>query len=213
MQADFALEDPATFQQVLPIHELGGGRSRTKKTAATATGGGARNGESGKKRPPSPLPGVAPISFKLLHEKVGISCFICTYNISYILPISQHFNAHTIHNTRQLSHYLDVIEVHLTHQIAERSDLFFSTLSSQQELQTHIMSVHQNAIDLRSPSYSILQYTVYYAHNTTLNMSVEVVTKLHVFVQLRYTHNTASLVRVVIFLLLGVMLLLICGSY
>ena len=71
MQADFTLEDPATFQQVLPVQELGGGRSRTKKTAATATGGGARNGEGGKKRPPSPLPGVAPISFKLLHEKVA----------------------------------------------------------------------------------------------------------------------------------------------
>ena len=205
MQADFTLEDPATFQQVLPVQELGGGRSRTKKTAATATaGGGARNGEGGKKRPPSPLPGVAPISFKLLHEKVEIQLFcgidmhvqhkVYTYYLSHnILPLyNAHTHTHTIHNTRQLSHYLDVIEVHLTHQIAERSDLFFSTLSSQQELQTHIMSVHQNAIDLRSPSYSILQYTVYYAHNTTLNMSVEVVTKLHVFVQLRYTHNTAT---------------------
>jgi hypothetical protein len=49
----------------------------------------------------------------------------------------------------KLSHYLDVIEVHLIHQIAQRSDLFFSTLSAQQEMQTHIMTVRQNVMELR----------------------------------------------------------------
>jgi hypothetical protein len=112
MQADFCLEDPATFQQVLPLQGLGPGR-RTKKTT--------RSGESGKKNVTSPsspnTPSTPPVSSKLLHEK--------------------------------LSNYLDVIEVHLAHQIAQRSDLFFSTLSSQQELQDHIMSVRQNVVDLR----------------------------------------------------------------
>jgi vacuolar protein sorting-associated protein 54 len=111
MQADFCLEDLATFQQVLPLQELGPGR-RTKKTA--------RSGERGKKNVTSPspnTPSTPPVSSKLLHEK--------------------------------LSQYLDVIEVHLAHQIAQRSDLFFSTLSSQQELQDHIMSVRQNVVELR----------------------------------------------------------------
>lgn len=49
----------------------------------------------------------------------------------------------------QLTHYLDIIEVHLAYQISQRSDLFFSTLSSQQELQSHIMQVRHQVMELR----------------------------------------------------------------
>ena len=65
MQADFHLEDPTTFQQVVPLQELGPGSRRTKKTA--------RNGESGKKNlssPSSSIPTAPPVSSTLLHEKV-----------------------------------------------------------------------------------------------------------------------------------------------
>ena len=49
----------------------------------------------------------------------------------------------------KLTHYLDVVEVHLAYQISQRSDLFFSTLSSQQEMQTYIMQVRHNVMELR----------------------------------------------------------------
>ena len=72
MQADFCLEDLATFQQVLPLQGLGPAR-RTKKTT--------RSGESGKKNVTSPsspnTPSTPPASSKLLHEKVGVEfCFL-----------------------------------------------------------------------------------------------------------------------------------------
>ena len=49
----------------------------------------------------------------------------------------------------KLTHYLDIIEVHLAYQICQKSDMFFSTLSSQQELQTHIMQVRHEVVELR----------------------------------------------------------------
>ncbi len=49
----------------------------------------------------------------------------------------------------KLTNYLDVIEVHLAYQISQRSDVFFSTLTSQQELQSYIMKVRQEVIELR----------------------------------------------------------------
>ena len=171
MQADFSLEDPGTFQQVLPLQELGPGR-RPKKTAAAG-----RNGESGKKNLSSPSANNTsgpPVSSKLLHEKVELNyCFsvgsiiffshivfstflqfivvaFCSPLLSTTLTPSLPPSLPPSPHVPQLSHYLDVIEVHLAHQIAQRSDLFFSTLSSQQELQSHIMSVRQNAVELRS---------------------------------------------------------------
>ena len=99
-QEDFTLEDPATFQEVLPVAQLLP-RKKKKATAADA----------------SPQPPDNRQTAKLLHEK--------------------------------LTHYLDVVEVHLAYQISQRSDVFFSTLSSQQELQTCIMQVRHNVMELR----------------------------------------------------------------
>ena len=98
-QEDFALEDPATFQEVLPIAQL---LPRKKKKAT---------GDASPQLPDNRQ------TAKLLHEK--------------------------------LTHYLDVVEVHLAYQISQRSDVFFSTLSSQQELQTCIMQVRHNVVELR----------------------------------------------------------------
>ena len=55
----------------------------------------------------------------------------------------------------KLTHYLDVIEVHLAYQISQRSDVFFSTLSSQQELQLYIMQVRQEVVELRQKLRSV----------------------------------------------------------
>ena len=102
LQEDFALVDPATFQEVLPLSQL----LPRRKKKAVSDGGDA-----------SPQPPNSRQTAKLLHEK--------------------------------LTHYLDVVEVHLAYQISQRSDVFFSTLSSQQELQTYIMQVRHNVVELR----------------------------------------------------------------
>lgn len=104
LQEDFTLEDPGTFQEVLPLSQL---LPRKKKKAPTEGGGDS------SPQPPTNSRQTA----KLLHEK--------------------------------LTHYLDVVEVHLAYQISQRSDVFFSTLSSQQELQTYIMQVRHNVVELR----------------------------------------------------------------
>lgn len=89
MQADFMLEDPPTFKEVIPISKLF-----------------PSNSERGVSH-----------SMKFLHE--------------------------------QLTQHLDVIEVHLAHQISQRSDLFFETLSSQQDLQGLITDVRHDVVELR----------------------------------------------------------------
>ena len=105
LQEDFTLEDPGTFQEVLPLSQL---LPRKKKKALPESGD-----SSSLPQPPINSRQTA----KLLHEK--------------------------------LTHYLDVVEVHLAYQISQRSDVFFSTLSSQQELQTYIMQVRHNVVELR----------------------------------------------------------------
>ena len=133
IQRDFSLEDPPTFQEVLPLAKLMPKkknmlRSQTQPTSEKESVGG--EGEKGKeslvevvKAVPEGTRELGPEgtdrhhSFKLLHEK--------------------------------LTHYLDVIEVHLAYQISQRSDVFFSTLSSQQELQSYIMQVRQDVMELR----------------------------------------------------------------
>ncbi len=80
-----------------------------------------------------------------------------------VIPLSQLFPAKrggvvstkegTNHSTKllheQLTQYLDVIEVHLAHQISQRSDLFFETLSSQQDLQELMTDVRHDVVELR----------------------------------------------------------------
>ncbi len=89
MQADFSLEDPQTFKEVIPLSKLF--PSKSERGVAHST--------------------------KLLHE--------------------------------QLTQHLDVIEVHLAHQISQRSDLFFDTLASQQDLQGLMSEVRHDVVELR----------------------------------------------------------------
>lgn len=63
MQADFSLEDPATFQQVLPL----------QKSVSSRKGKQEKEGRSGNKSPSTPeAVDSTPLSSKLLHEKVHV---------------------------------------------------------------------------------------------------------------------------------------------
>ncbi len=117
MQRSFCLEDPPTFQEVLPVAKLLPKKKSSPKSMPEP---------DDSTRTPRPLKGKNKMSslmadnhqsFKLLHEK--------------------------------LTHYLDIIEVHLAYEISQRSDIFFSTLSSQQELQSYIMQIRQDVMELR----------------------------------------------------------------
>uniref|UniRef100_A0A8C2TLB5 Vacuolar protein sorting-associated protein 54 n=1 Tax=Coturnix japonica TaxID=93934 RepID=A0A8C2TLB5_COTJA len=84
MKPDFALEDPLTFNAVLPWSHF-----------STAGGKGNRDAASSK----------------LLQEK--------------------------------LSHYLDIVEVNIAHQISLRSEAFFHAMTSQHELQDYLRKTSQ----------------------------------------------------------------------
>ncbi|KAL4639934.1 vacuolar protein sorting-associated protein 54 [Arapaima gigas] len=90
MKPDFALDDPVTFNAVLPWSHF-----------SVAGGKGSRD--------------VA--SSRLLQEK--------------------------------LSHYLDVVEVNIAHQISLRSEAFFHAMSSQHELQDHLRETARAVAELR----------------------------------------------------------------
>ena len=49
----------------------------------------------------------------------------------------------------QLSHYLDIIEVHIARQISTKSDAFFQAMSSQDKLQDNMMKTCQSIKQLR----------------------------------------------------------------
>lgn len=49
----------------------------------------------------------------------------------------------------KLSHYLDIVEVHLAHEIAQKSDIFFDTLAAQQKMQKHISHLRHDVMELR----------------------------------------------------------------
>ena len=46
-------------------------------------------------------------------------------------------------------HYLDIVEVHLAYHVSRKSDVFFSTLTSQQELQEQIAETREQVTSLR----------------------------------------------------------------
>ena len=93
MQADFSLEDQATFQQVLPLQQFMTGRRAKrekeggKKAPSREREGGVggnkgpsreREGSVGGKKTPtkfeSESTSMTPLSSKLLHEKVHVYC-------------------------------------------------------------------------------------------------------------------------------------------
>uniref|UniRef100_A0A8C9QQQ5 Vacuolar protein sorting-associated protein 54 n=1 Tax=Scleropages formosus TaxID=113540 RepID=A0A8C9QQQ5_SCLFO len=90
MKPDFALDDPATFNSVLPWSHFSVAGGKTSRDMASS---------------------------RLLQEK--------------------------------LSHYLDVVEVNIAHQISLRSEAFFHAMSSQHELQDHLRETARAVAALR----------------------------------------------------------------
>lgn len=115
-------------------------------------------------------------STKLLHEKVSMTHLIVTpvsygsYNqcqlLLHILIFCGHYQRLLFWCPmtlffmtfwqypyycflHQLTHHVDVIEVHLAHQISLRSDVFFSTLASQRELESLVVQIKQDVLELR----------------------------------------------------------------
>ena len=133
MQKDFSLEDPPTFLEVLPLTQLLPKKKHNPKTQPQATA------DQPDQRP----------SKVVQQTKKDV-----TTDRGTAEPYSGGSDAGNRHQSlkllhEKLTHYLDVIEVHLAYQISQRSDIFFSTLSSQQELQLHIMQVRQEVMELR----------------------------------------------------------------
>ncbi|MGH0137901.1 UNVERIFIED_CONTAM: hypothetical protein FKN15_074457 [Acipenser sinensis] len=90
MKPDFALDDPLTFNAVLPWSHFSGAGSKGSRDVASS---------------------------RLLQEK--------------------------------LSHYLDVVEVNIVHQISLRSEAFFHAMTSQHELQDYLRNTFQAVKVLR----------------------------------------------------------------
>jgi len=61
----------------------------------------------------------------------------------------------------QLVHYLDIVEVHLAYHVSRKSDMFFSTLTSQQELQDQIHQTRQQVSSLRQKLGCLDQLTTH----------------------------------------------------
>lgn len=121
LQRDFSLEDPPTFLEVLPLTQLLPKRKHAVKNEPT-----------GKDVETAKINGVIGGEVKVTVKAEGPG---------------RHQSLKLLHE--KLTHYLDVIEVHLAYQISQRSDIFFSTLSSQQDLQLYITHVRQEVMELR----------------------------------------------------------------
>ena len=58
-------------------------------------------------------------------------------------------------------HYLDIVEVHLAYHVSRKSDVFFNTLTSQQELQEQISETRQQVTSLRQTLGSVDELTTH----------------------------------------------------
>lgn len=121
MQRDFSLEDPPTFLEVLPLSQLMPKKKQVSKNQPTSEEADQASKDAVSDRNKD---SVVSAGNQTKHQSLKL-----------------------LHE--KLTHYLDVIEVHLAYQISQRSDIFFSTLSSQQELQSYIMEVRQEVVELR----------------------------------------------------------------
>ncbi|XP_069464288.1 vacuolar protein sorting-associated protein 54 isoform X2 [Ambystoma mexicanum] len=98
----------------------------------------------------------------------------------------------------KLSHYLDIVEVNIAHQISQRSDAFFHAMTSQHELQDYLRKTSQAVKMLRDKisqidkvmcvgSFSILRQTL------TRNNCVKVYNKLKLMATVHQTQPTVQL--------------------
>lgn len=147
-QSDFALTDSATFQQVLPLARL-----MPKKKSANTEPAQARSAESGTGQNIDMANGTAGSSTDHLMMESPLEGGPLEKGTleggrgGERKEEDRHHSLKLLHE--KLTHYLDVVEVHLAYQISQRSDIFFSTLTSQQELESFIMLVRQEVMELR----------------------------------------------------------------
>lgn len=131
MQRDFSLEDPPTFLEVLPLTQLlPKKKQHPSKPQSQATDDQQPNQVADQDKR------------EVADDRVSTSGDAVSSDGG-----TRHQSLKLLHE--KLTHYLDVIEVHLAYQISQRSDIFFSTLSSQQELQSYITQVRQEVVELR----------------------------------------------------------------
>ena len=138
---DFSLTDPPTFQEVLPLACL----LLPEKTAITeAAHGRAAKSKTGQVRSSTDFAAAgANSSDQTMLKKAQEGA----RKGETIGNEGRHHSMKLLNE--KLTHYLDVVEVHLAYQISQRSDIFFSTLTSQQELESFIMLIRQEVMELR----------------------------------------------------------------
>ena len=146
-QHDFSLRDPPTFQDVLPLAKLLPKKRRPVNNSHTTRG--LENGREGTHPGklylnPEGNPQTSPrVSSEVLFvEEAGPQDGKGSREEG-----ERHQSMKLLHE--KLTHYLDVVEVHLAYHISQRSDVFFSTLTSQQDLESFIMVVRQDVMELR----------------------------------------------------------------
>lgn len=124
MKPDFALEDPATFNTVLPWSHFNSAGGKSSRDVASS---------------------------KLLQEKVKSHLQVEAESELFLFRShkQQVTNLFIISSSVQLSHYLDVVEVSIARQISLRSEAFFHAMSSQHELQDRLQETQQAVAVLR----------------------------------------------------------------
>ena len=173
---EFTLEDPLIFQEVLPLADV-----MSKKSAAATEPAQSRTvGHSGARADAASCGGSSGTVLRAnTAEEVGVS----DRGSQEDKPRSMKL----LHE--KLAHYLDVVEVHLAYHISQRSDVFFSTLTSQQELESFIMKVRQDVMDLRHKLRSL--------DTASTHRTLHLFSKCRSRERLRVVHEKAQLVAVV----------------
>jgi len=152
-QQNFSLRDPPTFQEVLPLARLLPKKQRQVHSHTTTTTRGQENEVEGAYPPKSNLyMNLEGNSHQPLHTLASSEVLF----VEEAGPLKgeeprgegeRHQSVKLLHE--KLTHYLDVVEVHLAYHISQRADVFFSTLTSQQDLESFIMVVRQDVMELR----------------------------------------------------------------
>ncbi len=141
---DFSLADDRIFQEVLPVARLFPKKKKSHKSNIQGNGvSGALQGDTARGTLDSSKSARSTSNVVNVGQEQGEE----SERGAGPGEGNGHHSMKLLHE--KLTHYLDVVEVHLAYQISQRSDVFFNTLSSQQELETFIMMVRQDVMELR----------------------------------------------------------------
>ena len=183
MQGDFTLKDPPTFQEVLPLAQLMPKKKRTPKNRQTAnivdpSLDQVKNGSAQARNIHA---------MKKLGEAGKLVSRRDSGEARHRSEADRHQSLKLLHE--KLTHYLDIVEINLTYQISQRSDIFFSTLSSQQELQSYVMQVRQEVMEVRHRLREV--------RHTSIQGSLQLFKKCIRYKRLEDTNNKLKLISTV----------------